>query len=120
MLLCARVLVRVVASDKAAGGRAEDAMMAGIVTCHASRNGSLEAAFGRCRCNHYAREPEQQGRQNRESLHGITSCVVYTIVQEIHRTSDCSEAVAACERARCGGIDIANASDSSIVKKIRA
>ena len=40
--------------------------------------------------------------------------------REIHRASDCSEAVAACESARCGGIDIANASDSSTVKKIQA
>ena len=52
ILLCARVLVRVVASDKAAGRGAEHAMMAGIVTSRASHNGSLEAAFGRCRHRH--------------------------------------------------------------------
>jgi hypothetical protein len=119
MLLCVRVLVRVVASDKAASGGAEHAMMAGIVTRHASRNGSLEAAFGRCG-RHHARKHHQQGPQNSKIFHRITSCAVCTILQEAHRGNDCSEAVAACESACRGGIDIAKASDSSAVKKIQA
>lgn len=70
-MLGARMLVCVVASHEAAGGGPEDTVMAGIVTRHASHDGSLEATFGRCRGDH-ARHCQQQDRQNSRASHPVT------------------------------------------------